>query len=86
MSILAHNIYRLFAMDYVGYSHCDVQPVFDKFISVQGSVSIQDEAILVKLKRKRTLPFIIEQMSWFHDLSIPWLFDRPIQFVADSTS
>ena len=90
MSILAHNIYRLFAMDYVGYSHCDAQTVFDKFISVQGSVNIQDKAILVKLKRKRTLPLIIEQiieqMSWFHDLTIPWLFDRPIHFVVDSTS
>jgi len=86
MTILAHNIYRLFAMDHPDYYHCDAQTIFNKFISVQGSVHIQNTDILVKLKRKRTLPLILEQMSWFDDLPIPWLFDKKIIFIADSTS
>jgi transposase len=86
MTILAHNIYRLFAMDYAGYSHCDAQTIFDKFVSIQGTVDIQATDILVKLKRKRTLPLILEQMNWLDDLPIPWLLDRKIIFIADSTT
>ena len=86
MTILAHNIYRLFIMDHHAYYHCDAQTVFDKFISVQGSVDIKDEGIFIKLKRKRTLPIILDQMSWFDDLPIPWFSNKIMFFAADSTS
>ena len=86
MSILAHNIYRLFALDYTGYSKCDAETIFDKFISGQGNVEIRDRNILVKLKRKRTLPLILEQIDNFKDISFPWLNGYKISFVPDTTT
>ena len=33
MTILVHNLYRLFAMGLIGFAHCDAAAIFDKFIS-----------------------------------------------------
>ena len=86
MTILAHNLYRLFCRGFEGYSHCGAQTIFDKFISAPGQIHIDDKAILVKLKRKRTLPIILEQMDNFKDLSYSWLGEHNIIFCADSTT
>ena len=86
MTILAHNLYRLFCRGLEGYSHCGAQAIFDKFISVPGQILIDDGAVTVKLKRKRTLPMLLEQMDTFRDLSYPWLANSKISFTADSTT
>ena len=86
ISLLTHNIYRLFALDYIGYTQCDAETIFDKFISGQGNVEIQSRTILVKLKKKRTLPLILEQMEQFKEFSFPWLNGFKISFVPDTTT
>jgi hypothetical protein len=87
MTILAHNLYRLFSRDFDGYSHCEAQTLFDKFISDQGCIQIKDERVVtVRLKKKRTLPILLEQMKLHSDLQYPWLGNYKIDFVADSTS
>jgi hypothetical protein len=42
--------------------------------------------IHVKLKKKRTLPVLLEQMKQYSDLSYSWLDDYKIIFAADSTT
>jgi transposase len=86
MTILAHNIYRLFAMNFPGFSHCEAQTIFEKFITVQGEVVIESPEILIKLKKKRTLPLILEQLSHFEDTSYSWLNGMRIKFIADTTT
>jgi len=86
MSILAHNIYRLFAMGFEGYSHCNAQTIFDKFITVQGEIEVGPSTILVKLKKKRTLPLILEQMATYDEQTFPWINGMSIKFAADSTT
>jgi hypothetical protein len=86
MTILAHNLYRLFCKGFDGYSHCGAQTIFDKFIYAPGQISIDGKVISVRLKRKRTLPLLLESMAAFADLSYPWLDNRSIQFGADSTT
>ena len=86
MTILAHNIYRLFCSDIDGYSHCEAQTIFDKFISVPGQVQVEDKSIIVKLKRKRTLPILLEKMAPFQDMEYQWLGKKNILFVADTTT
>jgi hypothetical protein len=86
MTILAHNLYRLFCKDLVGYSSCGAQTLFDKFISAPGSVIVGDGVITVKLKKKRTLPVLLEHLNEFNDLLYPWLHYFKISFVADSFS
>ena len=56
MTILAHNLYRLFAQNIDGYSHCEAKTIFNKFILNAGEIMISDKNVLVKLKKKRTLP------------------------------
>jgi len=88
MSILAHNIYRLFALDFDGYAHCEAQTIFDKFISTQGFIEISSEThgITVSLKKKRTLPLILETMATFRGLSFPWLQNASVTFVANTST
>jgi len=86
MTILAHNLYRLFCKDVEGYSHCEAQTIFDKFISAPGQILINDGLISVKLKKKRTLPILLEHMNEHKDLAYPWLSNCNINFSADSTT
>ena len=86
MTILAHNLYRLFCRDFAGYSHCNAQTIFDKFISIPGRILVDDSCINVRLKRKRTLPLLLEQMNALENITYPWLDNFSITFTADSTT
>jgi hypothetical protein len=86
ITILAHNLYRLFCKDFAGYSHCSAQTIYDKFISAPGQIATDGKLISVKLKRKRSLPILLEHMNDFKDLSYSWLGDCSIVFLSDSTT
>ena len=58
MSVLTHNILRIFAMDLIGCSHYTDYTLFNKFLSNTGTIQISDDQIFVKLKKKRNLPRI----------------------------
>ncbi len=80
MSIMAHNIYRLFALDLEGYSHLTSQSLYEKFISNPADVGITKKKIIVKLKKKRNLPMILENMNKFKELNIPWLNNKQMVY------
>jgi transposase len=86
MTILAHNLYRLFCKDFDGYSHCGAQTIFEKFTSAPGQIHFDDKIVSVKLKRKRSLPILLERMNTSKDTSYSWLAGRNIHFSADSTT
>jgi len=78
MSILAYNLYRLFAMELVRYEHLTAQSIYEKFISNEGDVEIGDEHITIKLKKKRNLPMVLETMKKFEKVKIPFLNNKKI--------
>ena len=86
MSILAHNIYRLFALDLEGYSHMTSQSIYEKFISNPADVEIRGQKITVKLKKKRNLPMILENMNKFKESKMPWLDNKQLVFEGASYS
>ncbi len=86
MTILAHNLYRLFAKDLQGYAHCDAATIFDMFISNAGDIEVDDRFIRVKLKRKRHLPMLLEHLDQVANLKIPWLNGRKVVFSAATTT
>jgi transposase len=86
MTILAHNLYRLFCKDFEGYSHCNAQTIYDKFTSASGEIDIDEGVISVKLKRKRSLPILLERMNAFKHMSYSWLENNKVTFSADSTT
>ena len=88
MTILAHNLYRLFAQNLDGYSHCESKTLFNKFISNAGDVIISGGYVTVRLKKKRTLPLILEQFSEHDNHNVPyqWLHNKVIKVAAASST
>ena len=86
MTILAHNIYRLFALEFDRYSSLSDQGIYKKFIANSGSVKINDKAITVEMKKKRELPQILETMKTYEKIKYRWLNKKNIIFEASATS
>ena len=86
MSILAHNILRLFAMDLTGYSHNSDYTLYQKFLSMTGNVKIDTHHIAVNLKKKRNLPLLISAMEKFKGKQINIFQNRMLLVQGDTTS
>lgn len=66
MSILAYNLYRLFAHELGRYTNQTAQTLYDKFVLNGADIEIGEKAIKVQLKKKRQLPLILETMQRFN--------------------
>lgn len=86
MTILAHNLYRLFAKELEGYSHCSDQTIFDKFVLNAGEIGISNTQIEVKLKKKRNLPLLLQQMNDLGNTKLSWLKNIPLKISASTTT
>lgn len=86
MTILAHNLYRLFTLNLAGYSHQTDSSIFQKFLYNSGNVIITSENIEVNLKKKRNLPALLEELEKFQGQKIPWLDNRKLFFRGATTS
>jgi transposase len=86
MTILAHNIYRLFALDLDRYAHQSDERIYEKFVAIQGKVSIDSKEITVDLKKRRDLPLILETMSLYEDLKYDLFQNRKIRFTGATTT
>ena len=83
MTILAHNLYRLLASELPGYSHNRSQTLFDSFIDNFGDIVVDEEAITVKMNRKRALPLLRESLPEV-DAPYHWLGGKKLVFTANS--
>lgn len=86
MSILAHNILRLFAMDLPGYSHNSDYTLYKKFLSMTGNVQVETDSITVNMKKKRNLPLLLTSMEKFKNTKINIFENRTLSILGDSTS
>lgn len=86
MTILAHNIYRLFALELGRYSHLTDETIYEKFISNSGTVKIHDTQIIVELKKKRDMPQILEIMQKYSDYKYKSLDNKKMDFMVSSSS
>jgi len=86
MSILAHNLLRLFAMDLPGYSHNSDCTLYQKFLSMTGSVQIETDQIKIDMKKKRNLPLLLTAMEKFEHTKISFFANRELSIQGDSTS
>jgi len=86
MSILAHNLLRIFAMELTGFSHSTDLSLFNKFLSMNGSVEILSDRIVIKMKKKRNLPALLTAMEPFQKIRIAFLGNRYLLFTGDTTS
>ena len=86
MSILAHNILRLFAMDLPGYSHNSAGTLYKKFLSMTGNVQISNDQITVGMKKKRNLPLLLSVMEKFKNTKLSIFENRTLEIKGDSSS
>ena len=86
ISILAHNLYRLFALQLERYSHLSIQSLYEKFVLNGADVIIQEERITVQLKKKRNLPLILEVMQKYSRQTYPWLNGKNVIFEGTTYS
>ena len=86
MTVLAHNLYRLLAMNLPGYTHNTSETLFEKFLCNSGEVEITDDEIQVRLKKKRNLPALLSEMEKFMDVRIPWMDNKKLVFSGTSTT
>ena len=86
MSIVTHNIYRLFASDLERYEHATAQTIYEKFIKNEAEIKIEDETIEVKLKKKRCLPVILENMNKFNNKKYPCFGNKKLKFTGATYS
>lgn len=85
MTILAHNLYRLLAHDLPGFTNSTAQSLYNKFINNSGHIEVDNNNIIVKLKKKRNLPLVLETMQQYC-VNIPWLKKSKILFQGASMS
>ncbi len=86
MSILAHNLYRLFALQMSRYSNCTSVKIYEKFIQNNGFIKIEDDKILIKMKKKRDLPQLLETMKNFEEIKISQFDNKKLVFEGLSSS
>jgi len=86
MTILVHNIYRLFASFLDRYKNLSNERIYEKFIVNNGYINIRKDEITVDLKKKRDLPLILEMTKDFDQQTYSWLGNKIIRFVPVSTS
>lgn len=72
MTILAHNLYRVFAQNLPGYSHNTASTLFQRFIYNSGDIKITNSQIIVNMKKKRHLPAILTALERFQNKKILW--------------
>ena len=84
MTILAHNLYRLLAMNLPGYSHYGAKILFDKFIDNYGEIIVGSDVVTIKLNRKRSLPLLLETLPEIAEHEYQWIGGKRLNFVPHS--
>ncbi|MBL7139100.1 MAG: transposase [Bacteroidales bacterium] len=86
MSILAFNLYRLLALHLERYENLATQRLYEKFVLNGADILIGEKAITVQLKKKRTLPLILETMENYKGQKYSWLNNKQLIFEGASYS
>ena len=86
MTIFAHNLYRLFAMDLEQYSHLSDHSIYEKFLLNSGDVKVEQDRIHVKLKKKRNLPQLLSMMDKTSSYGYQWADNKLLDFKGLSIS
>ncbi len=85
VSLLAHNLYRILSDRLPGFENCTATTINRKFVENGATVTIKDNNVFVKLKKKTHLPILFE-LPWMNkSTKLSWM-DVNIQFLAGTTS
>jgi len=86
MTILAHNLYRLLAMEFDRYQHMSDERIYNKFIVNSGEIAIEQDEVRINLKKKRELPQVLEFVKKSCNERYPWLDNKMLNFYPTASS
>lgn len=86
MTIVTHNLYRLLALDLGRYSHLTASNLYERFIMNSGEVIIGDEAVVVRLKKKRNLPAVLMALKHYENQRYRLLGNKKLIFEGATIS
>ena len=86
MTILVHNLYRLFAKEMERYSALSDENIYGKFINNNGAIKVNNNSVIVELKKKRDLPELLEMIKGFKDYKYNWIGNKRLEFLHSATS
>jgi transposase len=86
MTIAAHNFYRVMARELSGFDNETSASLNSKFFNNGGRFKIQDDSIIVEMKKKRHLQILMDSLLKYKHVKIPWLDNRNLFFKLWATS
>lgn len=86
MTIAAHNFYRIMALELTGFEKETSASLNSKFFSNGGQLKIEDDAVVVEMKKKRYLQILMEILQKYKNVKIPWLGNRKLLYRLWTTS
>ncbi len=86
MTILAHNIYRIFAKELERYSSMSDSRIYEKFIANNGRIIVNNDNIHVEMKKKRELPLLLQVMNRYNNQKYEQFDNKYIRFEGAATS
>lgn len=85
ISLLAHNLYKVFSSRLPGFEHCTAPTIYRNFLENGACLEIKDKEIVVQLKKKTHLPILFESPFMYEATYISWL-GLSIRFEAGASS
>jgi len=86
MSILAFNLFRLFALETNRYRNSTSTKLYESILLNSADITVKDDQIIVALKKKRMLPLCLEIMEKYKDQNYTWLGNKKLTFTGATYS
>ncbi|ODS33930.1 MAG: putative orf [Candidatus Scalindua rubra] len=86
MTVAAHNFYRIMAQELIGFENETSGSLNSKFFNNGGQFQIEKDLIIIEMKKKRHIQILMEAISRYKNVKIPWLEDRKLKFRLWTTS
>jgi hypothetical protein len=80
MSIAAHNFYRIIGQTLTGHEEEISSSLSNKFFQNGGQFTINNNSIVIEMKKKRHLPILLDALKAYQQTTIPWLGNRKLIF------
>lgn len=81
LTVLASNLYRLFARDLPpGFRRQTAQALFETILETGADIQLAPGLCRISLRKKRNLPMLLEALARLPATSVPWLGHRRLVF------
>jgi hypothetical protein len=80
LTVIAGSIYRLLARSLKRYEHATPETIHEQFIDTPGHIDVEEDAVVVTLKRRTWTPVLLQAGFAELDLPIPWWGGRHLRF------